>query len=63
MQKFLSEYLENQEELAVENYFPRYFMPKRIKNLNLPFLPPSLEPPNFKDFINYESNSWSHDPN
>lgn len=58
----LSDFLEYQEEKIIENFFPKYFIPKKIKILNMAFLPPSLEPPSFKDFINYDTNSWSHDP-
>ncbi|RNA17725.1 zinc finger matrin-type 5 [Brachionus plicatilis] len=63
VKEYLSEHLGHLEKHEIENFFPKYFVPKKIKLLNMPIIPPSLVPPNFNDFINYEPNSWSDDPN
>ena len=52
----LSDYLNRNEEEMLENYLPKYKLPYLFKNNK--HLPISLIPPNYKDFINYDINTW-----
>lgn len=57
--ELITENLSREEEEILENFFPKYDLPKHLKQFNTAILPPSLKPPTYKDFLNFEINSWS----
>ncbi|CAF0781637.1 unnamed protein product [Brachionus calyciflorus] len=61
--EYLTEYLNREENEKLENFFPKYNLPKKLAIYNESVLPPSLKSPTYKDFINYEPNSWTDDSN
>jgi hypothetical protein len=55
----LTDFLSREELEKLENVLPSYSLPKSLKQFNVAQLPPSLLPPRYRDFLNYEINEWS----
>lgn len=49
----ITDFLTKEAEKALENFLPKYELPKSLKNYCEFLLPPSMKPPTFKDIINY----------
>jgi hypothetical protein len=57
--RLLSDFLTREEEELLEKYLPKYELPNSLRKYDPAILPQSLMPPFYKDFINYEINTWS----
>ena len=56
--KLISEHLSREDEELLENILPKFELATALKKVDLSTLPPSLIPPTFKDFIDYNINTW-----
>lgn len=57
--KLLSEHLSRENEELLEKILPKYELPSSLKKYDIASLPISLRPPEFKDFIDYNLNTWT----
>ena len=56
--KLISEHLSREDEELLENILPKFELATVLKKMDPSTLPPSLMPPTFKDFIDYNINTW-----
>lgn len=56
--KLLSEYLNREDEELLEKTLPKFELANSLKKFDVTSLPPSLIPPTFTDFIDYDINTW-----
>lgn len=58
--KLISEHLTREDKELLETILPKYELPRSLSKLKQKMqLPPSLMPPEFDDFIDYDINTWS----